>query len=289
MDAFFFGDSWITPFGIIFVLSGVIMWWGTRRNAVHVDIDTSHIDLLVPLAIFTGVIGGALLTVFTPNDRYLAGEALQTWLRIRLFGMATAGAVAVFVYSRLNDFSFRSLLDLLALPTVAALAVHRVGCFLAGCCWGDISVHSNELFLLSQSALGLQVQTLPWLAGDWVVWAAQYPPETFAFQQQVALGLISADAASSLPVHPVQLYEAALLVGLMLLVRKLPLNHFPRGTIAAYVAAGYAFIRFLLEFLRADANLVIGPLTMPQVQCVLLLIAVAVALKVQSNFRRRIA
>ena len=289
METVFFGDSWITPFGVIFVLSGVVMWYGARRNALAVDVHSSHMDLLVPLAIFTGIVGGAALTLLTPNDRFVAGDALQTWLRIRLFGMVAAGSVAVFVYSRLNDFSFRSLLDMLALPTIAALAVHRVGCFIAGCCWGDISAHSNELFLLSGSSLGVQVQTLPWLAGEWIIWATQYPPDSFPFQQQVTLGLISAGADSSLPVHPVQLYEAVLLGVLILLVRKMPVNRYPRGTVAAYVAGGYAFIRFLLEFLRADANVIVGPLTMPQIQCVVLLVAVAIALRVQSDFGRRIA
>lgn len=269
----------VTPFGVLFVVSSLLMWWWARRIAVALGVHSSHMDMLVPLVIFSGIVGGAALTVLTPADRLLAGDAMQTWLRIRLFGVIAAGSIAAFVYSRLANFSFRSLLDILALPTVAAIAVHRVGCFLAGCCWGDISVYTDALVMLSQPSLVAQVQTLPCLAGDWVSWAIRYAPDTFAFRQQVVLGLIDASAAEALPVHPVQLYEAALLVALLGVVRRIPLDRYPRGTVVAYVAAGYAFIRFLLEFLRADASLVLGPLSMPHIHCVLLLAAVAIALR----------
>ena len=281
------GLTSVTPFGALFVVSTLLMWWWSRRIAVSLGVDSSHIDMLVPLVIFTGIIGGAALTVLTPSDRLLAGDAMQTWLRIRLFGVFAAGSITVFIYSRLANFSFRSLLDILALPTIAAIAIHRVGCFLAGCCWGDISTHTAALDRLSQTPVALQVQTLPCLAGEWVSWAMHYPPGTFAFRQQVALGLIEASAPASLPVHPVQLYEAMMLVVMLLVVRGIPLNRYPRGIVAAYVAAGYAFIRFLLEFLRADASVVLGPLSMPQVHCIVVLSAVAIVLRFQSGSRYR--
>ena len=278
-------DDWITSFGVIFVAAAILMWWWSRKIAVSLDVDSSHMDLLVPLALFAGVVGGALLTFLAPMDRNLAGEALQTWLRIRFFGMAFSGAIVVFIYSRLANFSFRSLLDILALPTIGALFVHRFGCLVAGCCWGDIAVHTQELAAIADTSLGVQVQTLHWLAGDWFASGIHYSPGTFAFEQHLAMGLIEPAAAASLAVHPVQMYEAFGLLIMMLCFWRTPLDYYPRGTVAATIVGVYAGLRFFLEYIRADGNIVLGNLTMTQVQCVVLLVAALVALTVQSKSR----
>lgn len=270
MYTHFGNQDWATPFGVLFVIAMIAMWRLARRNAAILGVDQSHIDLLVPLAIISGMFGGAALAYLTPMDRNLAGEGLQTLLRVRLFGMVLSGTVAVFVYSRICKQSFRSLLDILALPTVLGLFVHRFGCYLAGCCWGDISVHSVALTAIADTDLGFQVQTLPWLAGEWVRTGVQFPPGSFPFEQQLVLGLIEAGAAASLAVHPVQLYEAGLLFVLLLVMRHAPLDRHPPGTNTLTVAAAYAVIRFCIEFLRADGNVAANSLTMTQVQCVVL-------------------
>jgi phosphatidylglycerol:prolipoprotein diacylglycerol transferase len=110
------------------------------------------------------------------------------------------------------------------------------------------------------------------LAGEWVKTGITYGPGTFPFEQQVAIGLVAADAAQSLPVHPVQLYEAGLLLIFVLLFRKTALDKYAAGTIALITAGGYAVIRFVMEFLRADSSLVFGALTATQLQCIVLLV-----------------
>jgi len=285
MEFQFLSDTWITPFGLIFVAGVAVLWMCSRRIAAALGIDTSHIDLLVPLAVFAGVVGGVMLTFATPADRNVAGEALQTWLRIRFFGMALSAAAVVFIYSRLTHISFRSLLDCLALPTIGALFIHRFGCLLAGCCWGDIAVHTEALAAIANTGVGLQVQTLPWFAGDWVWAGIQFAPGTYPFEQQLALGLIDATAERSLPVHPVQMYEA---LGLLLMIAffwRLPVNRYPRGTMAMVIVGLYAFLRFFIGYLRADGNIVLANLTMTQVHCIVLFAAASLALIVQSKSR----
>ena len=265
-------ENLVTTFGMLFVLSLGVWWWMSRRNAVKIGVDPSHIDLLMPLAIIGGLVGATLLSMLMPDDRQIAGEVLQVDSRIRLFGLVLSGAIVVFIYSRVTRQSFRTLVDVLALPTLAALIVHRFGCFLAGCCWGDVSVHDPWLTSIAATELAQQVQTLPWLAGEWVRTGVTYAPGTFPYEQQVAIGLIAADAAQSLPVHPVQLYEAGLLLIFVLLFRRTALNKYPAGTIALTTMGGYASIRFVMEFLRADSSLVFGALTATQLQCIVLLV-----------------
>ena len=265
-------ENLVTTFGVLFILSLGVCWFFARRNASRIGIDPSHIDLLLPLSIIGGLAGGTLLSLLMPEDRQIAGEVLQVDSRIRLFGLVLSGAVVVFIYSRVTRQSFRTFVDVLALPTLAALIVHRFGCFLAGCCWGDVSVVDPWLTSIAATELGQQVQTLTWLAGEWVRIGVTYAPGSFPYEQQVVIGLIGSDAAQSLPIHPVQLYEAGLLGVFLLLFRKTALDKYPAGTIALTTMGGYAIIRFVMEFLRADSSLVFGALTATQLQCIVLLV-----------------
>lgn len=263
MYSHFDSNSWVTPFGLIFIAATMTALALARRNASASNIDGSHIDLLFPISLIVGIAGGTVVAMFMPMDHRVAGEMMNHGIRIRLFGMLATAAVAVFVYSRLNKMSFRHLLDIFALPTLVALMIHRVGCFLAGCCWGDIASHD------AVGSFASQVSTLPMLNS--LTNGVQYPPGSLPFEQHVALGLIEPDAIASLPIVPVQLYEAALLLAVVLILWRFPWREYPKGTMAVIVTCVYAVLRFFVEYLRADGAIVMGNLTVTQLQCLVLL------------------
>lgn len=271
--------TWVTPFGLIFLAAIVIAWWLSRRNAISIDIDGSHVDLLVPLTIIVGVAGGVLLSLAMPMDRMIAGELMQTGVRVRLFGLLGTAAVAMFVYSRIVKLSFRRLLDVFALPTVAGLMIHRVGCFLAGCCWGDLVATEQA------PGIGSQLQTLPFLAG--LSSGVQYRPGSLPYEQHLVLGLIEPNALASLPVYPVQLYEGALLFILLLALWRFPWRCFEHGLLTVLVICAYACIRFFIEYLRADGSIVLGNLTVTQIQCLFLLASGVLLPRLLGHDRRR--
>ena len=232
--------SWVTPFGLIFIAAICIAWFFARRNAATVGIDPSHIDLLLPISVAAGVAGGTVLAMVMSMD---------DGIRVRLFSVIGAGAIAVFVYSRIARLPFRRLLDVFALPVIAALIVHRFGCFLAGCCWGEV------------------------VSSD-IVQGVRYPPGSFAFEQHLTMGLLEPGAVASLPVHPVQLYEAGLLLVMLLLLTRIPWQRLQMGTVTIATVCSYALIRFFIEYLRADGPIVLGNLTVTQLQCIFLMLSV---------------
>ena len=263
MYSHFDSTTWATPFGLIFIAAMFTAWFFARRNAVSGGIDPSHVDLIVPITIVVGVLGGAVVALLMPLDHQVAGEAMNHGLRVRLFGMLGTGAIGVFVYARVAGLSFRRVLDVFALPTLAGLAIHRIGCFVAGCCWGDIvrGGHAGEF--------AAQVQTTTFL-GE-LASGVQYPAGSLPHEQHVALGLLEPGALQSLPVYPVQLYESLLLFSLVLLLRRVPWTRVPRGTLAVLTVFCYALLRFFIEYLRADGHLALGNLTITQLQCIVLL------------------
>jgi len=90
---------------------------------------------------------------------------------------------AVAAACRAHAISLPRFADLAVAPLGIALMLARIGCFLAGCDYGKVSA-------------------LPW--------AVRFPAHSPAWQDHLAAGLVPAGRAESLPVHPTELYEAAL-------------------------------------------------------------------------------
>ena len=98
-------------------------------------------------------------------------------------------------------------------PAVAlSIAVGRIGCFLQGCCFG-LPTH------------------LPW--------GIRFPPGSPAYESHIVLGLLTAGATASLPVHPLELYFAvdALLIAALLVWLT------PRAQYAGQIALGFLVLR----------------------------------------------
>jgi phosphatidylglycerol:prolipoprotein diacylglycerol transferase len=168
------------------------------------------------------------------------------------------------------------------------LALGRVGCFMAGCCWGDVCIDSYEVTKLSAKISAWQLQTVPLISHPGFPWAVRFPVGAGAFEQHQELGLIGATDGLSRPVHPVQLYEAALALALCLLLHLRFQKRRWQGQVFCWLIGSYAVIRFGTEFLRADnAPLYLG-LTLSQVISVILGLSAGSALiwrKGQANLK----
>ena len=236
-------QDWVTTYGLFLTAALLVCWWLARRNAGAAGIDRTHVDLVLPLSMFAGLLG--VMALFGG--------------KVTLIPLILICMVVFFAYSRLTSLSYLTLVDAFALPTIVALIIQRVGCFLAGCCWGEVAAH------------------------EWTGLTVQFPVGSFAYEQHLAAGLIAADAFESLPVHPTQLYEAVLLVPLILILRRMGVGRLPGGSVTLAAIAGYTFVRFFNEFLRADTSIFMGNLTVTQLLCAGLFLGSVVVLKMNTN------
>ena len=140
-------------------------------------------------------------------------------------GFIGASLVAVWQLAR-DRFPFWRMADMAGMFVPLGLGYGRMGCLLAGCCFG-------------------RTCSLPW--------ALRFPAHSPAADKQVQLGIIRSTVESSLPVHPTQIYES---IGCLALAAFLILRLHGRkrydGQVFLTFVAGYATLRFLLEFLRND-------------------------------------
>ncbi len=127
---------------------------------------------------------------------------------------------------RRDKFPFWKAADMAGMVIPVGLAFGRMGCMLAGCCFG-------------RPLQGLLAVT--------------FPPHSAASAAQAREGLLTGEHLHSLPVHPTQLYEAwgALLLGALLTFIVHPRKRYDGQVFVGFVG-GYAVLRSILEFFRAD-------------------------------------
>jgi phosphatidylglycerol:prolipoprotein diacylglycerol transferase len=178
-----------------------------------------------------------------PLGRVVADCAapLRLWEGGLVFhGGALAATGTVLLFARRRRWAFGKVADTLAPALALGHAVGRLGCYLAGCCYGK-----------------------PWSAG------LSFPRGSVAFDELAAS--LPAGATRTPPLHPVQLYEAAgELVIFFVLVMWRRRQRFAGQTALRY-ATLYGVLRFAVEFFRGDASRgFIGALSVAQVVSVAL-------------------
>jgi phosphatidylglycerol:prolipoprotein diacylglycerol transferase len=224
-----------TMMALALYASYALATWRARRVKLDPQIYT---DLGIIFAL-GGVIGARLF--FVLQHREAIGSVLdffKFWQGgIVFYGCILGGTVGFLAYWARRRFPFRAAIDVLAPSLAIGIAVGRFGCFLNGCCYGDVCD---------------------------VRWAVQFPAGSLAWVDQVRTGLLPAFAARSLPVHPTQLY--AVLDGLLLL--GLLSAYYPLrrrdGEVMALLAVTYPVSRFLIEILRDDEQAFVAGLTISQ-------------------------
>ncbi len=231
-----FGNPRITSYGLMLVLAWLAAWFSARRRAARFAIPAHCLDALMPMLLVGMLAGAGAAGQLVPRSVPDFSNDHQ------LFGGLAVAAILVLVFARATRTPLGRLSDAFAFALPVGIGLLRSGCFLAGCCWGTLCDPR-------------------WPLG------VTYPQGSPAYYQHILGGHIPADAARSLPVHPVPLYEATgvlvLLVALLLLDR-----HWRRwGESFLASGLGYCVLRFGLEWLRADTTVVVAGLTESQVAC----------------------
>jgi prolipoprotein diacylglyceryltransferase len=118
----------------------------------------------------------------------------------------------------------RPVLDTLAIALPVAMAISRIGCLIAGCCFGTPT-------------------NLPW--------GIKYDAASWAYQAHLAQGLIHFPEETSLAVHPTQLYQVIGCLLIAVIVWKTRKQWKSNGSLFLFSVLIYAVLRFFVEFVRA--------------------------------------
>ena len=211
------------PWNVFFLLAlatGFLVAW---RDSERMTLLRPEWLALLALAVSAGVIGARVL-------HFDAGAPAGAKT---IIGAGAFAGAALFAGTRLLRLDRRAP-DTLAMALPLGFAVGRIGCLLAGCCFGHVT-------------------HLPW--------GAVYDAQSAAFAMQLQAGIIDADAAAALPVHPVQLYEALLGLAAAAAVPRMRARLHAPGSLLLAVLVIMISGRLLLEFFRARDAMTFGGMT----------------------------
>ena len=261
----------IGSYSAMLLLGFIFGWWLARRRAKQEGMAPRHIDNLALIIPIVSLFGARLFSwwfYFPPGYSFWTAMTMGGGGMV-FYGGLIFGIACVFAYAVVTRLSLRELFDVFAPSAALGLAFGRVGCFMAGCCWGDLCVDRDAVHIHG-SQLQYQVNTVPAISGARFPLAVTFPREAGAYEQHSKLGLLPASATRSLPVHPVQLYEAALALALAIYLHRSSRGRKWSGEIGLKLIIGYAIIRFGIEFLRADNSPIYFGMTLSQVISLLL-------------------
>lgn len=140
-------------------------------------------------------------------------------------GLLVGTAAALWVLRR-DKLPLLRVMDVTMIGVAMGLFFGRIGCFLAGCCFGTVTDHP------------------PGVA---------FPEWSPASEAQFRDGQLAHPGMVSLPVHPTQLYEAVgCLVISVALSQWAPRHQRFHGQTTLLFLLSYAALRFGIEFVRAD-------------------------------------
>src|ERR1700712_5700275 len=235
------GQQPIYAYGVLLGLSLLVGWQMTLLLGRQAGLGPGLLSDVYLLAAVAGVAGARLLYILMNYGEF---SAPAQWFDLRNGGLAAhggfvSGFAAAALYLRAKRVSLLNVADCAAPAIAVGLFLTRIGCYLYGC---DFGVR------------------LPRSAPHWFAALGRFPhsAESTGLRGSPAYLLhvesygLTPEAAFSLPVHPTQLYEAA--VGLFLMI--FCLVQFPRrrfwGQVLLSMSMLYGTARFLLEYLRDD-------------------------------------
>ncbi len=123
--------------GLGFLLGGLV----ASRRASRRGVDVDSLSGLLGILLIGGIAGGRVAYVLTSVHRY---TGLLSILNLRdgglsIHGVLAGGLVSAAVYARIKRVSLLETLDLLTPSVLLGQSVGRIGCLLAGCCYGVLT------------------------------------------------------------------------------------------------------------------------------------------------------
>lgn len=139
--AFQIGSLEVHWFGLLVTLGIWAGLWVARERAISDGIGHFKVLDLAACLIIGGIIGARALHLIWYGRGDGADQPLTRIFRVHQGGMVSYGAfvgsvMGVFIFSRIKKLPFWRLVDTLSLGFALCSALGRIGCLLAGCCYG---------------------------------------------------------------------------------------------------------------------------------------------------------
>jgi len=252
--SFRIGPLELTGYGLMMMVAFLMAGWAIQLELRRRRLDEEFAADIVIAGVVGGLIGAKVWYVLLTGE----WDALLRRGGFVWYGGFLGATAAILLNGWRRRVPWRFTAEICAAPLALGYALGRVGCFLVN---DDYGIPSS----------------LPWA----MRFPRGLPPTTVANLTAVGVKFpAGADPMLVVAVHPTQIYETALMMlAFWWMWRRRDHGHAVGWMLGCYLVLG-GLERFLVEFVRAKDDRLLGPFTLAQATSVGLVITGAVLLKV---------
>ncbi len=233
------GPVEFTGFGLAIALAFVVAQIISQREIARRGHDPEPIGDLVIAAVVGGLLGGKLYYAVVTGDF----TSLFSRAGLVFWGGLAGGIIAGYLMIRWKKLSFVRISDVGGIGIAGAYSVGRTGCWAVGDDYG-----------------------LPWSGPLAVKFPNGAPPST-AENLATLFGVrlpVGTPPSEVIAVHPTQLYQTAMALGMFLILWRLRDHKHAEGWLFGVFCVLAGLERFIAEFFRAKDDRIYGMLTVAQ-------------------------
>lgn len=215
-ELFSIGPFTVHGYGLMMALGIIAAYLLVEYRAKKRGMDTDKVFNMAIFAVICGLLGAKILYLITRIDDLIADPSIF-WHCLKdgfvVYGSIIGGVLGAFAYCKVKKMPFLKIFDLTGPALALAQGIGRIGCLLAGCCYGMEVAEDFPLAITFTS---------------------------------------SAYAPNNIPLLPTQIISSVLNFihfGILMLLSK-KLKH--DGQVAGCYLIFYSIGRFILEFFRGD-------------------------------------
>lgn len=137
-DLLTIGSFTIHGYGLMIGIGIIAAYWMAEYRARKYRLDADHLFWILIFGVGSGILGAKLLYYITVWKDIVADPKLLLDFAggFVVYGGIIAGIAAGYLYCRVKKIEFLRYLDLVVPSVALAQGFGRIGCFLAGCCYG---------------------------------------------------------------------------------------------------------------------------------------------------------
>ncbi len=248
------GPLEITGYGLMMMVGFLVGSWLIQLELRRRGWREEYASDITLAAVIGGIVGAKLWYVALTGDP----DALFSRGGLVWYGGFLGGCLAVILMGVRRGVPIRWTMHLTAPALPAAYALGRAGCFMVGDDYGRPTT---------------------------AFWGVQFPdglPPSTAGSMQAMFGIpipAGMDPGTLLAVHPTQLFEVVLMLGVFMLLWSWRTRAWGTGWLFGAYLAFAGVERFLIEILRAKDDRFLGPFTLAQLTSVVLMVLGVVLLQ----------
>lgn len=132
------GDFKVYSYGLMIAIGIIVASTLFIRRAKVDGYDEDKLLNLIIVTVISGILGGKLLFILTELNNIINDPSilLNFGNGFVIYGAIMGGILGLYLYCRKNKFNSLRILDFVAPGVALAQGFGRIGCFLAGCCYG---------------------------------------------------------------------------------------------------------------------------------------------------------